>query len=87
MFTNIIEVKMFQIYDFDKVEAFLENDISTFTFLVMFSESEKFRDGVRPNGFGDSHFDAVTKVIYEIYTKRVSLRLTRLDMFQLQFYF
>jgi len=31
-----------RLYDFDKIEAFLENDISTFTFLVLFSKSDKY---------------------------------------------
>ncbi len=62
-----------RMYDFDKVSELLENDISTFTFLVLFSESEKFRDGVRPNRFGDSSFDIVTEVIYEVCKKRSAL--------------
>ncbi len=62
-----------RLYDFDKIKGFLENDISTFTFLVLFSESEKFREGVRPNHYGDSHFDIVTEVIYEVCRKRSAL--------------
>ena len=71
-----------RLYDFDKVEEFLENDISTFTFLVMFSESEKFRDGVRPNRFGDSHFVTVTEVIYEVCKKRSGLCELNLNDFR-----
>ncbi|TXD48684.1 hypothetical protein [Polaribacter sp. IC073] len=62
-----------RLYDLDKVEVFLENDICTFTFLVLFSESEKFREGVRPNQYGDSHFDIVIEVIYEVCKKRSAL--------------
>tara|TARA_R110002033_G_scaffold10147_1_gene33208 strand:+ start:308 stop:748 length:441 start_codon:yes stop_codon:yes gene_type:complete len=71
-----------RLYDFDKVSEFLENDISTFTFLVLFSESEKFRDGVRPNRFGDSHFDLVTEVIYEVCKKRSALCTLKITEFK-----
>ncbi|MGJ8745796.1 hypothetical protein [Polaribacter sp.] len=73
-----------RLYDFDKIEEFLENDISTFTFLVLFSESEKFRDGVRPNSYGDSHFDVVTEVIYEVCKKRSSLCELSLNDFKIK---
>jgi len=71
-----------RLYDLDRVSDFLENDICTFTFLVLFSESEKFRDGVRPNRFGDSHFDSVTEVIYEVCKKRSALCALRLNQFR-----
>lgn len=62
-----------RMYDMDKVLDFLENDISIFTFLVMFSESKNFRDGVRADKYGDSKFDVVTEVIYEVCKKRSAL--------------
>lgn len=62
-----------RLYDLDLVMDFLENDISTLTFLVLFSESENFRDSVRPNRFGDSLFDKVTEVIFEVCKKRSGL--------------
>lgn len=71
-----------RLYDLDKVSEFLENDICTFTFLVLFSESEKFREGVRPNRFGDSSFDIVTDVIYEVCGKRSALCNLKLSEFR-----
>ncbi|TDX82264.1 hypothetical protein [Epilithonimonas xixisoli] len=58
-----------RLYDLDKVMDFVENDICTLTFLVLFSESETFRTGVRPNRYGDSSFDVVTEVIFEVCKK------------------
>jgi hypothetical protein len=71
-----------RLYDLDKVMDFVENDISTFTFLVLFSESEKFREGVRPDRFGDSEFDLVTEVIYEVCKKRSGLCQLNLTEFR-----
>ncbi len=59
--------------DLDRVKRFLENDISTFTFLVLFFESEKVRKAVVPNMYGDSSFDIITEVIYEVCKKRSNL--------------
>jgi|SRR5690554_3785204 len=84
IYTDILADRMFvaqstgqsyydRLYDLDKISDFLENDISTFTFLVLFSESQKFRDAVRPDRFGDSSFDIVTEVIYEVCKKRSAL--------------
>lgn len=58
-----------RLYDLDKVMEFVENDICTFTFLVLFSESETFRTAVRPNRYGDSSFEVVTEVIFEVCKK------------------
>ena len=52
--------------DINSVIDFLEEDMPTFVFLTMFSESNDFRDSVRSNRFGDSHFDKVIEVIYEV---------------------
>lgn len=66
----------------ERVEEFLENDISTFTFLVLFSESQNFRNGVRPNSFGVSSFDLVTEVIYEVCRQRSGLCTLSLSEFR-----
>jgi hypothetical protein len=58
-----------RLYDLDKVMEFVKNDICTFTFLVLFSESVTFRTAVRPNRYGDSSFDVVTEVIFEVCKK------------------
>lgn len=71
-----------RMYDMDKVMEFVDNDISTFTFLVLFAESKNFRDGVRPNKYGDSSFKQVTEVIYEVCKKRSALCAFNLTDFQ-----
>ncbi len=73
-----------KMYDLDKIMDFLENDISTFTFLVMFSESQNFRDGVRPDRFGDSQFKLVTEVIFEVCKKRSGLCTLNLTDFRVK---
>lgn len=71
-----------RMHTLDKISDFLENDICTFTFLVLFSEGEKFRKGVQPNQFGDSYFDSVTETIYEVCRNRSSLCYLSLDHFK-----
>jgi hypothetical protein len=68
----------YRLYELTKVMDFIEDDISTFCFLVLFSESKNFRDGVRPDKYGDSQFNLVTEVIYEVCKKRSAL--LRLDL-------
>jgi hypothetical protein len=71
-----------RMYDLDKVMDFIENDICTFCFFILFSESNNFIDGVRPDRFGDSQFDLVTEVIYEVCKKRSSLCRLKLSDFR-----
>lgn len=59
-----------RLYDIEKVMEFLEDDICTFTFLVLFSESNNFRETVRGN---KNTFNTVTQVIYEVCDKNSAL--------------
>lgn len=68
----------------EEIGEFLENDIITFTFLILFSESKKIRDAVRPDRFGNSSFNIVTEVIYEVCKKHSALCSLSLAAFRVK---
>ena len=67
----------FQI-DLEKCTEFIENDLSSFAFLVLFVESDSFRKGLFDNhNFENEMFNIITEVIYSTAIKKSALtRLT-----------
>ena len=70
-----------KISNLESLLDFIEDDVPTLSFVVQYSETQKFRKSMVTTNYVDSSFNIVTEVIYEVAEKKCPIPILSYSSF------